>query len=625
MFRRFLAVVGVALAASAAASPSVAAASVSTVTTSATFTGATEEDGPDDTRISYCGGAGQAACTTNEPVQVRWGSGGPTQSRLGFQPLGSAALGQQVSLGRLTHHNTTINITAGITSVLLRLTTQVTDGGRSISFSEVLPLELGVNEIIDAQRPCPYGPAGGPCSDAVLLLKAGQVFTHEAGNVVYQLTIAGFGSPGGQLTSIMVTGEGGTTTRDLVGLVTKTPRLVADAGPDQTVDEGSTVGLDGSASRVEGLTYHWEQTGGPAVVLDDATAVRPTFPVGMFTEDQLLEFRLTVRDALEPDITSSDTVRITVRDVNDPPTAVAGGPYTVLEGGSVVLGGLATDPDDNITAVGWDFDGDGEFDDATGETPTFSAEGRDGPSVVPVSFRVCDAMDVCATDDTRVDVVNVAPTVDVGGDVTVYRNEAVSTLGGFIDPARALDDPYVFGWTDGATGTASYGSTLPHGVTYSQEGVYTVGLEVTDKDGGTGRDSRRITVLNRAPSCQQAVPTEPTLWPPNHRAVPVGITGLTDAEGDALAVTITGIRQDEPVRDPGSGHTGPDASGVGTDTAQLLPERSGRGDGRVYHVSFSVNDGHGGACSGTVAVGVPHDQRGAGPVDQGALYDSTIA
>ena len=88
---------------------------------------------------------------------------------------------------------------------------------------------------------------------------------------------------------------------------------------------------------------------------------------------------------------------------------------------------------------------------------------------------------------------------------------------------------------------------------------------------------------------------------------------------------MTGIRQDEPVRGPGSGRTEPDASGVGTATALLMAERSGHGDGRVYHVAYTVNDGHGGDCSGTVTVGVPHDQRGMAPVDQGPLHDSTIA
>ena len=47
------------------------------------------------------------------------------------------------------------------------------------------------------------------------------------------------------------------------------------------------------------------------------------------------------------------------------------------------------------------------------------------------------------------------------------------------------------------------------------------------------------------------------------------------------------------------------------------------GNDRVYHIGFTADDGHSGSCSSEVLVGVPHDQRGTPPVDEGALYDST--
>ena len=64
-------------------------------------------------------------------------------------------------------------------------------------------------------------------------------------------------------------------------------------------------------------------------------------------------------------------------------------------------------------------------------------------------------------------------------------------------------------------------------------------------------------------------------------------------------------------------------------TAQVRAERVGDpkvpGDGRVYHIGFTADDGKGGICTGTVRVGVPHDQGGgATPVNGGALYDSTV-
>src|SRR4029077_14293850 len=95
------------------------------------------------------------------------------------------------------------------------------------------------------------------------------------------------------------------------------------------------------------------------------------------------------------------------------------------------------------------------------------------------------------------------------------------------------------------------------------------------------------------------------LWPPNHKFVPVVIMGVTDATAAPITFTITGVTQDEPLIDRGDGQTCPDAAGVGTDSALLRSERSGLGDGRVYHVSFRADDGHGAHCEGTVAVCVP--------------------
>jgi len=41
-------------------------------------------------------------------------------------------------------------------------------------------------------------------------------------------------------------------------------------------------------------------------------------------------------------------------------------------------------------------------------------------------------------------------------------------------------------------------------------------------------------------------------------------------------------------------------------------------------VSFFASDGTGSSCSGSVSVGVPHDQgKGRVPIDDGQNYDST--
>jgi len=134
------------------------------------------------------------------------------------------------------------------------------------------------------------------------------------------------------------------------------------------------------------------------------------------------------------------------------------------------------------------------------------------------------------------------------------------------------------------------------------------------------RDAER----NEPPDCSGAVASPSALWPPNHRMVTVGVTGVTDPEGDAVTVTITSIRQDEPTNGLGDGDTGPDGMGVGTGTARVRAERAGGGDGRYYHVGFTADDGAGGTCTGTVTVVVPHDRSGRPAGDGGPLHDSTV-
>lgn len=154
----------------------------------------------------------------------------------------------------------------------------------------------------------------------------------------------------------------------------------------------------------------------------------------------------------------------------------------------------------------------------------------------------------------------------------------------------------------------------------------------TDADGNGVKDSPILYDLtissNEPPVCTGAYPSINLLWPPNHQFVPVEVLGVTDPDGDSITILIDSIYQDEPVDTYGDGSFTPDAQGVGTPVAQLRAERVGTpkvpGDGRVYHIGFTADDGNDGTCSGSVKVGVPHDQgKRKVPVDGGPLYDST--
>ena len=72
---------------------------------------------------------------------------------------------------------------------------------------------------------------------------------------------------------------------------------IADAGPDQTVNEGDSVGLSGSASDPDGdpLTHGWSQIVGPPVTLAGATTLTPSFTAPEVLTDTVLTFELMGR------------------------------------------------------------------------------------------------------------------------------------------------------------------------------------------------------------------------------------------------------------------------------------------------------------------------------------------
>jgi hypothetical protein len=126
------------------------------------------------------------------------------------------------------------------------------------------------------------------------------------------------------------------------------------------------------------------------------------------------------------------------------------------------------------------------------------------------------------------------------------------------------------------------------------------------------------------------MPSITWIWPPNNNFIPVNILGVTDINGDPITIRIDAVWQDETV---GKGNSAPDATGIGTSTANLRSERLQNGDGRVYHIYFTATDSAGGTCkvdmtSKGVRVAV-YDNQGSDQtgimdmIDQGALYDST--
>lgn len=153
---------------------------------------------------------------------------------------------------------------------------------------------------------------------------------------------------------------------------------VANAGPDQTVQLGDMVELDGTDSYdVDGdaITYSWSFTSRPlasATNLSSPGTVRPTFVVDtpgtyvvqLFASDGKL-------------YSSPDTVTITTE--NSAPTADAGADQTRLLGQTVTLDGRASsDPDGDSITYQWSFT----------SRPAGSAAALSDPAIATPNFRI---------------------------------------------------------------------------------------------------------------------------------------------------------------------------------------------------------------------------------------------
>ncbi|MCP4352414.1 MAG: hypothetical protein GY795_43700 [Desulfobacterales bacterium] len=137
----------------------------------------------------------------------------------------------------------------------------------------------------------------------------------------------------------------------VVNSVSDAPK--ADAGPNQTVDEGIAVTLDGSKSSGEIVSYTWTQLSGISVILSDPEVAKPVFTapdVGF--DGEFLVFKLKVTDAIG--MKSTDTCIVNVTWINAAPIANAGPNQTVDGGVTVTLDGSgSSDLDNGIASYQW--------------------------------------------------------------------------------------------------------------------------------------------------------------------------------------------------------------------------------------------------------------------------------
>ena len=300
--------------------------------------------------------------------------------------------------------------------------------GHTLSYAENTPGQIRI--VISP-------PPGNPALGSGVLLDL--PFTVNAAAVpgTYPLDI--LGALTADITAASVTT---TVTNGALTIPSPNSAPVANAGPDQTVDEGMSVTLDGSASTDNDgsiTSYAWSQTAGPAVTLGSTNTAVTTFTAPQVSADQLLSFRLTVTD--DQGATGSTTVNVTVRDlvVLDTTAPVVTPPADI----TVEATGITT-PVSLGTATATD-DVDGAL------IPTADQSGPFALGLTTVTWSATDAAGNTGTAtqqvtvaDTTSPVLTVPPDVQVTSDVPLTVDIGSATATDIFSVSISNDAPAQF-------------------------------------------------------------------------------------------------------------------------------------------------------------------------------------
>lgn len=366
--------------------------------------------------------------------------------------------------------------------------------------------------------------------------------------------------------------------------------LVANAGPDQALDAiaaFTAVTLDGSASSTDPtgapLRYIWHQgeiiladTASPTVTIELAPGVHTITltVVNSRSETASDEVVITIRDTLPPSIVCpADIVAPTEPDVC---SAHVSYPAPVASGNDIVS--VSCDQASGSVFLG---------------------------GVTPVTCTAVDALGRRASCSFTVTVQDRQPPLLIAPPPTTVTADGVCQA---VVPDAIPD------------AVASDNCSDEHHLVFVQEppagttlglGTHVISIQVTDEAGNSTTATTTYTVIDvTPPDIIDAVPSQATLWPPNHKMVPVTVSvGVDDACDSAVQCEITSVTSNEPINGIGDGNTEPDWEIVPPLTVNLRAERAGPLTGRVYTLGVICTDAAGNASSTTTTVSVPHDQR----------------
>ncbi len=239
-------------------------------------------------------------------------------------------------------------------------------------------------------------------------------------------------------------------------------------------DASSSTDADGSIA-----SYSWSFGDGST-----GTGVKPTHS---YSSQGTYNVTLTVTD--NDNAVDSVMTNVDINPANQPPIADPGNAYSANDGEAVMFDGRgSSDPDGSIVSYAWNF-GDSASSTEMNPSHTYAAAGS-----YTVSLTVTDNQGLTGTAMTSVTIGSVnmqAPVAQVNGPYSGSVAVPVDFSGsGSVDPDGTIVS-YEWDFGDGNKMTDSSFSTSH---AYSQSGIYTVTLKVTDNDGLMNMETTKATI-----------------------------------------------------------------------------------------------------------------------------------
>jgi len=340
-------------------------------------------------------------------------------------------------------------------------------------------------------------------------------------------TSRSFESAGNREIGLRVTDDDGataTTTRT-VTVENRLPTASFTATPNP-VPTGTAVSFNGAVSSDPDGTvskYEWDLDGNGSYETDTGATATTTSTYATATN---VTVGLRVTDS--NGATATTTRALTVQN-RAPSASFTATPNPVPTGTAVSFDASgSSDPDGTIAKYEWDLDGNGSYETNTGATAT-TTKAFASAQTPTIGLRITDDNGATATATRVLTVQNRLPSASFTLTPNpVVSGNAVSFNGsGSTDPDGTIAK-YEWDFDGNGSYETSTGATATTSKTFATAGSVTVGLRVTDNNGGTATTTRALTVSNRAPTASFTATPNPV---PTGTTVNFNAAGSSDPDG----------------------------------------------------------------------------------------------